>query len=86
MVNCRRQGGVGLVAEKADAGAEGALGEWSTPGVHVLCMLATVGASVLCYRWIERPWRQRLRGASAPIAPIASTTSPPGGRATLAEG
>jgi peptidoglycan/LPS O-acetylase OafA/YrhL len=57
----------------------GGLGEWSTPGVHVLCMLATVGASVLCYRWVEQPWRQRLRGAIAP-------GQPPGGRTAPAEG
>jgi len=44
------------------------LGEWDTPWVHVACLLATVGASVLCYRHIEVPWRERLRGAREPAA------------------
>ncbi len=38
------------------------LGTASTPAVHALLLLATVGASVLVYRAFERPWRDRLRG------------------------
>ena len=38
------------------------LGAWGTPAVHALAMGATVLASVACYRWVEVPWRQRLRG------------------------
>jgi peptidoglycan/LPS O-acetylase OafA/YrhL len=56
----------------------GWLGEWSSPGVNALFMLATVGASVLCCQWVERPWRHRLRGGLA--------AAPPDGRAALAEG
>ena len=40
----------------------GYLGAWSTPAVHFALLLATVGASVICYRFIEVPWRNRLRG------------------------
>jgi peptidoglycan/LPS O-acetylase OafA/YrhL len=46
----------------------GWLGEWSRPSVHLAFLLATVGASVLCYRYIEVPWRERLRGAREPSA------------------
>lgn len=38
------------------------LGELGTPPVHALALLATVGASVLCYRFVEVPWRRRWRG------------------------
>jgi peptidoglycan/LPS O-acetylase OafA/YrhL len=40
----------------------GFLGEYNTTTAHVLMLLATVGASVLCYRFIEVPARRRLRG------------------------
>jgi len=45
----------------------GYLGDAGTPGVHLLFLLGTVAASVLCHRFIEVPWRERLRGA-APAA------------------
>ena len=51
------------------------LGEWHTPWVHLAFLLATVGLSVLCYRTIEVPWRERLRGgreAPAALVPAAS--------------
>lgn len=48
----------------------GVLGAWSTPAVHALCMLSTVGLAVLCYRYVELPWRNRLRGG-APSEPFA---------------
>ncbi|MBL0919225.1 MAG: acyltransferase [Hydrogenophaga sp.] len=38
------------------------LGALGTPLVHAAALLATVGASVLCYRFVEVPWRRRLRG------------------------
>lgn len=38
------------------------LGDLGTPLVHAIGLLATVGASVLCYRFVEVPWRRRLRG------------------------
>ncbi|WP_439589380.1 acyltransferase family protein [Hydrogenophaga sp.] len=38
------------------------LGDLGTPFVHAIGLLATVGASVLCYRFVEVPWRRRLRG------------------------
>ena len=41
----------------------GTLGRWSIPPVHLVLLLATVGASLLCHRYIEVPWRERLRGA-----------------------
>ena len=41
----------------------GYLGSWASPAVHMLFLLGTVGASVLCYRHIEVPWRERLRGS-----------------------
>jgi peptidoglycan/LPS O-acetylase OafA/YrhL len=44
------------------------LGDWHGPWVHLGFLLATVVASVLCYRFIEVPWRERLRGARAPAA------------------
>ncbi len=43
----------------------GYLGSFSTPAVHLMLLLATVGASVLVYRLVEVPWRERLRGSSA---------------------
>lgn len=46
------------------------LGEWSTPWVHLGFLLATVGASVLCYRYIEVPWRERLRGGREPAVAL----------------
>jgi peptidoglycan/LPS O-acetylase OafA/YrhL len=42
----------------------GWLGEAGTPAVHGLFLLGTVAASVLCYRFIEVPWRRRLRGTA----------------------
>lgn len=53
----------------------GYLGSYSTPGVHFMFLLATVGASLLCYRYVEVPWRGRLRGRQeqpATLAPVAS--------------
>jgi peptidoglycan/LPS O-acetylase OafA/YrhL len=44
----------------------GWLGAAGTPAVHLLFLLGTVAASVLCYRFIEVPWRRRLRGAGGP--------------------
>jgi peptidoglycan/LPS O-acetylase OafA/YrhL len=38
------------------------IGAWGTPSVHALALVATVAASVACYRYVEVPWRQRLRG------------------------
>lgn len=35
-----------------------------TPFVHSLFLIGTVALSVACYRWIEVPWRQRLRGST----------------------
>jgi peptidoglycan/LPS O-acetylase OafA/YrhL len=35
-----------------------------TPFVHGLFLIGTVALSVACYRWIEVPWRQRLRGST----------------------
>lgn len=40
------------------------LGDYGTPLVHTLFLVATVGASVLCYRLIEVPMRRRLRGTT----------------------
>lgn len=40
----------------------GYLGSFSTPAVHLVFLLVTVGASVLVYRYVEVPWRARLRG------------------------
>lgn len=51
------------------------LGEWHTPWVHLAFLLATVGASVLCYRYIEVPWRERLRGARQPAAAMVPAAS-----------
>jgi len=50
----------------------GYLGDLASPAVHALFLLATVGAAVLCYRWVELPWRQRLRGAGTPLAAPAA--------------
>lgn len=48
----------------------GYLGGLASPAVHGVFLLATVGASLLCYRYVEVPWRQRLRGpARADAAP-----------------
>lgn len=38
------------------------LGELGTPAVHIAALLCTVAASVLCHRFVEVPWRRRLRG------------------------
>ena len=40
----------------------GYLGRYSTPGVNLALLLATVGLSLACYRYIEVPWRDRWRG------------------------
>ncbi|MEO8153308.1 MAG: acyltransferase [Rhizobacter sp.] len=38
------------------------LGAYETPFVHGLFLLGTVALSVVCYRYVEVPWRRRLRG------------------------
>lgn len=51
------------------------LGSYGTPVVHGLVLLATVGASLLCYRYVEVPWRDRLRGRReqpVALAPVVS--------------
>ena len=53
----------------------GYLGAWSTPAVHFTLLLATVGASLICYRFIEVPWRNRLRGRREPPATSAPVGS-----------
>ena len=47
------------------------LGDAGTPFVHGLFLIGTVALSVVCYRWIEVPWRQRLRGAPWAAAAVA---------------
>lgn len=42
--------------------AVGGLGAQGTPLVHGALMLATMLASVACYRWVELPCRAWLRG------------------------
>jgi len=49
------------------------LGSAGTPFVHGLFLIGTVALSVACYRWIEVPWRQRLRGT--PPAPAAAAAA-----------
>ncbi|KQU73510.1 hypothetical protein ASE08_13665 [Rhizobacter sp. Root16D2] len=59
--------------------------EGGPPLVHGLFVLGTVAASVLCYRFVEVPWRRRLRGTvgadtldtPAAAAPAASLQSQP---------
>jgi len=51
------------------------LGLPATPPVHAMFLLGTVGASVLCYRWIEVPWRERLRGPSSGARESAAATA-----------
>jgi peptidoglycan/LPS O-acetylase OafA/YrhL len=53
----------------------GVLGTYDSPLAHGLVLLATVGASVLCYRYIEVPGRRWLRGSRRPMA--ESTTPQP---------
>jgi peptidoglycan/LPS O-acetylase OafA/YrhL len=48
----------------------GYLGGFASPLVHALFLAATVGASLLCYRYIEVPWRERLRGERRPEAGV----------------
>lgn len=50
----------------------GYLGQPVTLAVGLACLLATVVASVLCYRQVELPWRRRLRGGSSPQATVAA--------------
>lgn len=38
------------------------LGAYGTPLVHAMFLVGTVLLSVVCYRYIEVPWRRRLRG------------------------
>ena len=40
------------------------LGQLATPAVHALFLAGTVVAAVGCYKFIEIPWRRRLRGTS----------------------
>ncbi len=40
----------------------GYLGSYATPVIHGIFLVATVGVSLLCYRYVEVPWRERLRG------------------------
>ena len=56
----------------------GYLGRWSTPGVHAFLMLVTLAASYLCYRYVEIPWRERLRGPSERGSLSAAVASPQG--------
>lgn len=52
----------------------GFLGAYGTPLVHVAFLLMTVAASLLVYRHVEVPWRQRLRGepgGAAAASPVA---------------
>jgi len=51
----------------------GYLGPLGTPAVHALFLIGTVAASVVCYRLIELPWRQRLRGQPPGPAPTKNT-------------
>ena len=44
----------------------GWLGPAASPTVHGLFLLGTVAAAVLCYRYVEVPWRRRLRGTGEP--------------------
>jgi peptidoglycan/LPS O-acetylase OafA/YrhL len=53
----------------------GWLGEAGTPAVHLLFLLGTVAASVLCYRFIEVPWRRRLRGTDTPDPAAAAASA-----------
>ena len=55
----------------------GWLGAAGTPALHAVVLLGTVAASVACYRWVEVPWRRRLRGAPGPERPAASSAVPP---------
>lgn len=48
------------------------LGNAGTPFVHSLFLIGTLALSVACYRWIEVPWRQRLRGAPSAAAAVAA--------------
>jgi peptidoglycan/LPS O-acetylase OafA/YrhL len=52
------------------------LGPLGTPLVHALLLLATVLMSVACYRWVEVPWRRRLRG-HAPNDNVGRADAPP---------
>jgi peptidoglycan/LPS O-acetylase OafA/YrhL len=54
------------------------LGSLGTPLVHAAALVATVLLSVLCYRFVEVPWRQRLRGN--PSHDNAAPVSTPGSR------
>jgi peptidoglycan/LPS O-acetylase OafA/YrhL len=42
----------------------GYLGAFGTPAVNAFFLVGTVLLSVVCYRFIELPWRRRLRGDS----------------------
>ena len=53
----------------------GYLGRYSTPAVHAVFLLATVGASLLCYRYVEVPWRDRLRGSREPVVAVGTVTA-----------
>lgn len=53
----------------------GWLGSHSTPAVHLALLLATVGASLLCYRYVEVPWRRRLRGQPRQPATLAAAAA-----------
>ena len=52
------------------------LGPPGTPPVHALLLVATVLLSVACYRFVEVPWRRRLRG-STPNDNRNRTDAPP---------
>jgi peptidoglycan/LPS O-acetylase OafA/YrhL len=60
----------------------GYLGRYSTPAVHAVFLLATVGASLLCYRYVEVPWRDRLRGSREPVV-VAGRLPPDGPPASM---
>lgn len=51
------------------------LGAYETPFVHGLFLLGTVALSVACYRHIEVPWRQRLRGPPSASGKPADASS-----------
>jgi peptidoglycan/LPS O-acetylase OafA/YrhL len=52
------------------------LGSAGTPLVHLAVMLGTVAASLLCHRYIELPWRRRLRPAALPLSTGSATAMP----------
>ncbi len=41
------------------------ISRWAADGLNAVMLVVVIGASALAYRWVEMPWRERVRAAVA---------------------